>query len=89
MTKLKNFSQLIEELDQLTDKEARLWFEQNKKMGLLGALGASVGAFIAFYFNKRCNVNGVQRLFLAVNKGMFQFLSYAKLWEIKNKVSQK
>lgn len=83
----KDFTEAIAKLDEETDREARLRFEQKKGSFLIGALGAGVGAFFKTYFFQRHCRYGVPGLFYAVHEGMRPFLCHAKLWELRKKTA--
>ena len=79
----RDFTDAITKLDRQTDLEARKWFREKRKVGALGTLRKMVDRFCRAYFSKKGYKDGVIGLFLAVNSGMYQFLSYAKYWEMK------
>ncbi len=79
----KDFTEAIAKLDEQTDIQARKWHEEKKRVGLIGTLTRMVARFWEVYFSRRGCKQGVVGLFLAVNAGMYEFLSYAKLWELK------
>ena len=79
----KDFTEAIARLDEETDAQARLWFEGKKKVGLAGTVGRTIGRFWEVYFSKGGRKLGVPGLFLAVNAGMREFISFAKYWELK------
>ena len=79
----RDFTDAIAKLDRQTDLEARKWFRENRKMGVFSTLRKMTDRFWRSYFSKKGYKDGVIGLFLAVNSGMYQFLSYAKYWEMK------
>lgn len=83
----RNFTDAVAKLDRQTDLEARKWFREKRKVGLLGTLRKMVDRFWRSYISKQGHKDGVIGLFLAVNSGMYQFLSYAKYWELKRDAS--
>ena len=83
----RDFADAIAKLDRQTDLEARKWFRENRKVGVFSIMRKTVDRFWKAYFSKQGYKDGVHGLFLAVNSGMYQFLSFAKYWEMK-KASQ-
>lgn len=79
----RDFTDAIAKLDRQTDLEARKWFREKRKVGVLSTLRKMVDRFWRAYYSKKGHKDGVIGLFLAVNSGMYQFLSYAKYWELK------
>lgn len=79
----QDFTDAIAKLDRQTDLEAKKWFREKRKVGVLQTLRKMVDRFWRAYFSKRGYKDGVIGLFLAVNSGMYQFLSFAKYWELK------
>ncbi len=79
----RNFTDAVAKLDRQTDLEARKWFREKRKVGMLGTLRKMVDRFWRAYVSKKGHKDGIIGLFLAVNSGMYQFLSYAKYWEMK------
>ena len=81
----RDFTDAIAKLDRQTDLEAQKWFREKRKVGIFGTLRKMVDRFCRGYFAKKGYKDGVPGLFLAVNSGMYQFLSYAKYWELIKK----
>ena len=81
----RDFSDAIAKLDRQTDLEAKKWFREKRKVGVLSVLRKMIDRFCRSYFSKKGHKDGVVGLFLAVNAGMYQFLSFAKYWEMKRK----
>lgn len=79
----RDFTDAIAKLDRQTDLEAKKWFRENRRVGVLSALRKSVDRFWKSYFGKKGHKDGVVGLFLAVNSGMYQFLSFVKYWQMK------
>lgn len=79
----RNFTDAVAKLDRQTDLEARKWFREKRKVGTFSIVRKSVDRFWRAYFNKKGYKDGVIGLFLAVNSGMYQFLTFAKYWEMK------
>ncbi|MCG3175937.1 MAG: hypothetical protein MOGMAGMI_00874 [Candidatus Omnitrophica bacterium] len=79
----RDFTDAIAKLDRQTDLEALKWYRERRKVGAFSALRKSVDRFWKAYYGKKGYKDGVIGLFLAVNAGMYQFLSFAKYWEMK------
>jgi glycosyltransferase involved in cell wall biosynthesis len=81
----RDFTDAIQKLDRQTDLEAQKWFRENRKIGIFKTIRQTVNQFIKGYFFKKGYKDGVLGLFLAVNSGMYQFISYIKFWELTQK----
>lgn len=81
----RDFTDAIAKLDRQTDLEAQKWFREKRKVGAFGTVRKMVDRFWRAYVKKEGHKDGVIGLFLAVNSGMYQFLSFAKYWELKRK----
>ena len=79
----RNFTDAIAKLDRQTDLEARKWFREKRKIGVFQTVRKTIDRFCRAYFSKKGYKDGVIGLFLAVNSGMYQFLTFAKYWEMK------
>lgn len=79
----RDFTDAIAKLDRQTDLEAKKWFREKRKVGVLSTVRKMIDRFWKQYFVKQGYKDGVIGLFLAVNAGMYQFLSFAKYWELK------
>ncbi|MBI4432045.1 MAG: glycosyltransferase family 2 protein [Candidatus Omnitrophica bacterium] len=82
----RNFTDAVAKLDRQTDLEAKKWFREKRKVGIFSTLRKMVDRFWRAYVSKKGYKDGVVGLFLAVNAGMYQFLSFAKYWELKKGV---
>src|SRR3989338_6940893 len=79
----RDFTDAIAKLDRQTDLEAKKWFREKRKVGVFSIIRKTIDRFWRSYFSKKGYKDGVIGLFLAVNSGMYQFLSFAKYWELK------
>ena len=79
----RDFTDAIAKLDRQTDLEAKKWFREKRKVGAFGTVRKMTDRFWRAYVKKQGHKDGVIGLFLAVNSGMYQFLSFAKYWEMK------
>lgn len=80
----KDFSDFLRKLDNLTTLEAIKWYKTNKKVGLGKALWRTFDRFWRSYFSKKGRKDGLIGFMFAVFAGLYQILSYAKYWELKN-----
>jgi glycosyltransferase involved in cell wall biosynthesis len=83
----RDFTDAVAKLDRQTDLEARKWFRESRKVGAFSIVRKTVDRFWKAYVSKQGYKDGVIGLFLAVNSGLYQFLSYAKYWELKRNQS--
>lgn len=79
----RDFSDVVAKLDRQTDLEARKWFREKRKVGLLNVLRKSIDRFSKSYFGKKGYKDGVPGLFLSVNSGMYQFITFLKYREMQ------
>jgi glycosyltransferase involved in cell wall biosynthesis len=79
----RDYTDAIAKLDRQTDLEAKKWFRENRRVGVFSIIRKMIDRFWRAYISKKGYKDGVIGLFLAVNSGMYQFLSYAKYWELK------
>ena len=85
----RDFTDAVAKLDRQTDLEAKKWFRENRKVGVFGTVRKMIDRFWREYIKKRGYKDGVICLFLALNSGMYQFLSFAKYWELKKNAAEK
>ena len=79
----RDMTDAIGKLDRQTDLEAKKWFREKRKVGIFGILRKSIDRFVRSYFMKKGHRDGVIGLFLAVNSGMYQFVTFVKYWELQ------
>lgn len=79
----RDFTDAIAKLNRQTDLEAKKWFREKRRVGVFGAARKTIDRFWRAYISKQGYKDGVVGLFLAVNAAMYQFLSFAKYWEMK------
>ncbi len=79
----KDFGEFVRSLDGQTTKEAQKWYSTKKKVTFFKAMWRTIDRFIRTYYTKKGYKDGYVGLFIAACGGMYQFLSYAKYWEIK------
>ncbi len=78
----------MRKLNKQTTLEATKWVRDKRKMTLFKALWRTVDRFIRRYFGKKGYRDGVIGLVLAVFSGFYQFLTYAKYWELKQRCTR-
>ena len=84
----RDFTDAVAKLDRQTDLEAKKWFRENRRAGVFGTIRKMIDRFWRAYISKQGYKDGVIGLFLAVNSGMYQFLSFAKYWELRKNSSK-
>ena len=84
----RDFTDAIAKLDRQTDLEAKKWFREKRKVGVFGTTRKMIDRFWRAYFKKQGRKDGVIGLFLAVNSGMYQFLTFAKVRELQKSSSR-
>lgn len=78
----RDFSDVIAKMDRQTDLEARKWFREKRRVGLISILRRTIDRFFKSYVQKKGFKDGVIGLFLSVHSGMYQFLTYLKFREL-------
>lgn len=81
----EDFAELFRGLNAQTSLEAEKWFNEKRKIGAGKMLWKACDRFFRTYARKKGYKDGVVGLVVAVNSAMYQVLSYAKYWELKNK----
>jgi hypothetical protein len=79
----RDFTDAIDQLDQETDIEAARRIAEKRSLGVCSTIIRMIQCFCNQYFARRGRKDGVVGLFLAVHSAMFQFISFAKCWEMK------
>jgi len=77
-----DFAELFRTLDSQTTLEAQKWFNERRKIGVTKMLWKALDRFFRAYVRKQGYKDGIVGLVVAVNGAMYQFLSYAKYWEL-------
>ncbi|NQT46699.1 MAG: glycosyltransferase family 2 protein [Candidatus Omnitrophica bacterium] len=83
-----DFAHFLDSLNRQTTLEAQKWAEDNRSMSLARALRKAHDRFFKTYFLKKGYKDGFIGFLVAVFAFMYQFMSFAKLWEIKIKRKQ-
>lgn len=82
-----NFSDFISKLNHQTTLEAQKWVRSNKSISLTHALWKTLDRFFRSFIRKKGYKDGFIGLMVSVFASLYQILSYAKYWEIKQRKS--
>ncbi|MFA4888241.1 MAG: methyltransferase domain-containing protein [Candidatus Omnitrophota bacterium] len=80
----KNFAHFLNKVNAQTSLEAAKWFRDKRKMGKFKAFWRAYDRFMRTYFRKKGHKDGFVGFMAAFFAGLYQLLSYAKYWELKN-----
>ncbi len=78
----KNLGEFVDSLNNQTTKEAEKWIATGRKISFGKALWRAIDRFIRTFLTKKGYRDGFVGLFVAYSSAIYQFLSYAKYWEI-------
>ncbi len=81
----KDFKNLLAKLNHQTDFEAKKWVRDKRKMNFRICLGKMASRFIKYYLVKKGYKDGFIGFVMALNAGLYQLFTYAKVREIKEK----
>jgi glycosyltransferase involved in cell wall biosynthesis len=81
----RDFHAAFAKLNHQTDFEAKKWVRDGRKMNLRILFWKVSTRFIKFYIVKKGYKDGFVGFFFAWFDGLYQFSTYCKYWEIKNK----
>jgi len=81
----RDFADFLSKLNKQTSLEAQKWFDSNRKMTFGIALWRTVDRFFRKFVGKGGYKDGFMGFMLAVFDSIYQIISYAKFWELKNK----
>ena len=84
----RDFKNLFSKLNHQTDFEAKKWIRDGRKMSFGICLGKIFTRFIKFYFVKKGHKEGFIGFMMALASGLYQLMTYAKYWEIKNSLNK-
>ncbi|MBU1112678.1 MAG: glycosyltransferase family 2 protein [Candidatus Omnitrophica bacterium] len=90
----RDFGDFLKKLNNQTTLEAKKWFDvyrsdpkkANYKMNLTHACWRCLDRFLRAYIRKQGWRDGFRGFMISFFAGLYQIISYAKYWEIKNKV---
>ena len=77
----KNIEDFLHKLNNQTTREAQKWFAQNKPMHLHRFLWRTIDRFIRTYIGRKGYKDGFLGFVVALNAGLYQFISYLKYCE--------
>ena len=80
----KDFGDFLNKLNKQTDHEVTKWIKANKKMTRGRFMWRTYDRFMRSFFGKRGYRDGFVGFMVAFFAGLYQFISYAKYWEIKH-----
>ena len=80
----RDLADFIDKMNRQTTLEAQKWIADGRKIGVAKALWRSIDRFTRSYVFKRGYRDGLWGYVVAVMAGMYQFLSYAKYWELRS-----
>lgn len=80
-----DFSDLFRGLNRQTSLEAEKWFEERRKIGALKMLWKACDRFFRTFIRKKGYKDGIVGFIIAVHSALYQVLSYAKYWELKER----
>jgi glycosyltransferase involved in cell wall biosynthesis len=80
-----DFADLFYGLNAQTNLEAEKWFNERRKIGVIKMLWKACDRFFRTYVRKKGYKDGIVGFVIAVHGALYQFLSYAKYWELKQK----
>lgn len=80
----RDIGDFIGKLNRQTTLEAQKWVRDGRKMSRGRALWRTIDRFYRAYVGKKGYKDGWMGFVAAVFAGLYQFVSYAKYWEIKN-----
>lgn len=78
----RDFHDFFESLNNQTTLEARKWFNERRRIGFFGMCRKFVDRFLRAYILKQGFRDGFLGLAAAYGNGLYQFMSYAKYWEM-------
>ena len=81
----KDLSDLFDNLNEQSALQAKEWFREKRKFSALRFVRTSYDRFLKKYFLKGGFKGGVLGFVLSASDGIYQFMSYAKLWELYKK----
>ena len=82
----EDFAELFRGLNGQTSLEAEKWFNEKRKIGVGRMIWKACDRFFRTYVRKKGYKDGVVGLVVATNSAMYQVLSYAKYWELRQEL---
>ncbi|MEW5894583.1 MAG: glycosyltransferase family 2 protein [Candidatus Omnitrophota bacterium] len=84
-----DFHAAFAKLNHQTDFEALKWAREGRKISLPAVIWKAITRFIKFYIIKKGYKDGFTGLFFSWFAGLYQFSTYCKYWEIRNRVGDR
>lgn len=78
-----DFSHFLESLNRQTSLEAEKWFQDKRKIGLLLCFYKALDRFFRAFLFKQGFRDGFLGFMVAYYAALYQIMSYAKYWELK------
>lgn len=78
----QNIEDFLHKLNNQTTRETQKWFAQNKPMHLHRFLWRTIDRFIRTYIGRKGYKDGFLGFVVALNAGLYQFISYLKYREL-------
>lgn len=79
----RNFGDFLTKLNKQTTWEAKKWVDDKRPMNFAKALWRAIDRFYRSYYSKQGKKDGFIGFIVAVFSALYQIMSYAKYWEIK------
>jgi len=80
----RDFAHFMAKLNGQTSLEAKKWVQTNRKMTLGKALWRTIDRFFRTLIGKKGHKDGFVGFMVAIFASLYQIVSYAKYWEMKN-----
>ena len=81
----RDFADFVNKLNKQTTLEAQKWIDTGRKMSFGHALWRTIDRFFRKFIGKKGRKDGFMGFMLAVFDSMYQIISYAKYWELKQR----
>jgi glycosyltransferase involved in cell wall biosynthesis len=80
----KDFSDFLNKINKQTTWEAKKWVDDKRPMNFFRAMWRAIDRFYRTYHSKQGKKDGFLGFMAAFFGALYQILSYAKYWELKN-----
>ncbi|MBU0549842.1 MAG: glycosyltransferase family 2 protein [Candidatus Omnitrophica bacterium] len=80
-----DFAHFFDKVNSQSTLEAKKWIHSNRKMSMPHAFWRAVDRFFRKFIRKKGYKDGFYGFVVAFSDSVYQILSYAKYWEMKNK----
>lgn len=78
----RNFHDFFESLNNQTTLEAKKWFNERRRIGILKTYRKFLDRFLKAYILKKGYKDGLLGFIVSYSGGLYQLMSYAKYWEM-------